>query len=507
MLPSGATGDTGGPTASPGASLSGVTDVANADFAAAISGGDDGDLLGGYVSLATGDFNNDGVADIVVGAPMADGPDDARTDAGEAYLFYGPLEGEREVSEADLLIIGRSAGDNVGHSTATGDLNGDGVDDLVVGAPGVTAGWDPRSDQGRAYVFFGGEDLDGTRDLADDAYDFVVTGAEGFSRLGHSIAIDDTNGDGTADLVVGAPFAGREPGTAPGGPRTGVGEVYVIFGRGDLSGEVSIPSLQQDATFSGNEEFAQFGISLAVDDVNGDGDADVVVGASRVTTMDGSRPAGGAVYVFFGGTGLKGTQSVANSDQGVTILGASAGSTLGFPLTSGDFDGDGVADIAVGAQLEGAEDLQTVGVLRVLHGSEDLDGVVDLRTSEAPVHIAGSFTSEIFPSALSAGDLTADGVDDLLVGSVLAGTDANRPGAGMVYVLDGGPDFAADVDSVSDSGLAAFSGAAADDRLGAAIAVAEGPSPLLIMLAPNAAKGDSQDAGEVYVISKEQVGG
>jgi hypothetical protein len=91
----------------------------------------------------------------------------------------------------DMTVYGAKEGDQLGTSVLAADLNGDGVDDIVVGAPGVTAGDDPRTDQGRAYVFFGSDSVPETVDLADGGFDFTVTGAEGFSRLAHPMASGD----------------------------------------------------------------------------------------------------------------------------------------------------------------------------------------------------------------------------------------------------------------------------------------------------------------------------
>ena len=297
-------------------------------------------LAAGLPSLASGDFNGDGVDDIVIGAPFADVQD--REDAGAAYVLFGPISDgtiDLEESNPDVVVFGAIEGDNLGFSVLGGDLNGDGVDDLILGAPGVTAGADPRTDQGRVYVFFGGEDLGGEFDLVDEPWDFVATGAEGFSRLGHAIAVGDVNSDGVGDLVLGAPFAGRQPGTPPGSGRTHLGEVYAIFGSQDLAGEVNTTFQEHDFTASGQEEFGEFGVDVAAADVNGDGTDDIIVGAQRAD-IEGRADAG-AIYVFYGGSNLTGLKEIANDEEDAKILGGAAGDGLGFPLSVADFNGDG----------------------------------------------------------------------------------------------------------------------------------------------------------------------
>ena len=143
-------------------------------------GENDDDLLTGSASVALGDFNGDDEADLLVGAPMADGPEEARVDGGEAYIIFGPLEGELDLAndDAGVTIYGALPGDSLGYTVLAGDLNNDGTDDILVAAPGVTAGFDLRTDQGRIYVFYGGSDLKDTYDLTEDVFDFTVTGAE-----------------------------------------------------------------------------------------------------------------------------------------------------------------------------------------------------------------------------------------------------------------------------------------------------------------------------------------
>ena len=466
-----------------------------------LAGEDEADLVTGSHSLAFGDFDNDGRSDLLVGAPQADGPENQRTDGGEAYVIFGPLAAERTLGagKADVTIFGAQPGDSAGFSVLSADLNGDGVKDILVGAPGVTAGFDPRSDQGRIYVFWGGPGLRERRtiDLASDAYDFTVTGAEGFSRLGHSMAAGDVNGDGVTDLVAGAPFAGRQPGSPPGSERTAVGEVYIIFGGKDLKGEKNIAGLEQDVLISGAEAFGQFGASTAVSDLNGDGKADIVTAAYRGSA--GDRPSGGTAYVFYGRSDFNKRLAVADGDQDVTILGPAAGAAFGFPITGGDFNGDGKGDVAVGAQLEsGPTGGQSQGALRAFYG-KDLPAEIDLSKTAADVTVTGRMAGEIFPSSLASADLNDDGADELVIGSQLAGA-GQASAAGAVWVLEGRA-LPSRLHLAVEPAWLSVPGAAAGDGLGGAVAagkLSDGQSAIAALAA--AAVSDGKRAGIVYAL-------
>jgi hypothetical protein len=492
------------PNGSPGAAGAPATiDLASETGVTSYAGRDEGDLINVSATVAVGDFNDDGNVDALVGAPQADGPDDEREDSGEAYVMFGPLDESRDLGagDADVTIFGAAAGDGLGFTTLAGDLNGDGVDDVIIGAPGVTAGFDPRSDQGRIYVFFGDSGFgdDAERDLAEDVFDFTVTGAEGFSRLGHALAIGDVNDDGVQDLVGGAPFAGRKPGTEPGGERTALGEVYVIFGSDDLDGEKNIARDEFDVLLSGGAPFGQFGAAVGAGDVTGDGTDDIVVGAYRATG-DAESGVSGVAYVFRGDSDLEGRLSVEDDDQGATITGPAL-SSLGFPLAVADFSGDQIADIAIGAQLESAGLLERQGAVHVILGSESFGGEVDAGEA-ARTTITGAGTAELFPSALGAADIDGDGAADLITGSSLAEA-ADRPGAGVVRVFTRLNEGLTTFDLTTDISPITILGAGADDRLGGAVtggAVGNNGRGLLVLAA--GADGDDGDGntGVVYVV-------
>jgi hypothetical protein len=465
------------------------------------------DLLASSTSVALGDFNDDGSTDLLMGAPQADGPDGSRADAGEAYVILGPLDGEVDLlsQDPDLTIYGALAGDGLGNTTFAGDLDDDGVDDIMVGAPGVTAGFDPRTDQGRLYVFYGGDDLGESAelDLAEDVYDFTVTGSEGFSRLSSAVDLGDVNDDGRTDLVVSSPFAGREPGTPPGGPRTGIGEVYVILGTGQrLTGEKNIAADDYDVLLSGDTEFGQFGASIAVADFNGDGYDDVVTGAHRTAAANG-RPSGGAAYVFFGKSDISGRISIQDGGQDMSIVGAGPGSAFGFPVASGDFNGDGVADIAVSAQSEPIGSASAAGSIRIFLGEGDLPEEIDLSVQGPSSYLTGSEAGMLLPTAMAVGDVTSDGIDDLVVSAAFAGADLSRANGGLVYTLMGGSDLPETIAVDDLSSPPPIVGPVREARLGAAIAIGpvDGNRAELGLLAPAYSPSEERAGlGAVFVL-------
>jgi hypothetical protein len=337
----------GSPTLAP------TIDIAQGEQGLALFGAETRDRLG--VRLAAGDANRDGVQDILVGAFLADGPENARYQAGEAYLIFGSpsLSGARDMAQGDydLAIIAAEADEQLGYYLAMGDLNSDGIDDLIVGAFRADGPENRREDSGEVYVIFGSPSLGGVLDLASASPDVTVMAADKGDDLGAAVASGDVNGDGIDDLLIGAPRA-----DGPGNTRGGAGEAYVVLGSPSLKGSFDIALAEQDVTILGADPVDRLGASVASGDLNGDGVDDIILAAEAGDGPDNAREDGGEVYIVLGPVSPGQTVDIALNQHSAAIFGEKEGDFFGVGLAAADWDGDGQADVLATARAADGPD-------------------------------------------------------------------------------------------------------------------------------------------------------
>jgi hypothetical protein len=461
----------------------------------------------GLISIAAGDVNGDGQLDIIAGAPRADGPADSRPGCGEVYVIFGPAARERALDlaqgEQDVTILGSDGDDNMGFSIATGDVNVDGIDDILLGAPGADGPANDRPQAGEAYVVFGSPSLEPTIDIALGQQDLTLFGTEEEDRLGISLAIGDASGDGNKDILVGA-FLGDGPDNA----RYQGGEAYLVFGGPSLGGTRDMAQGEYDLAIMSADEDDQLGYDVATGDLNNDGIGDLILGAFRADGPDNARNDAGEVYVVFGSRDLGGVLDLASTPPDVTVSGADAEDDLGEAVASGDVNGDGVEDLLIGASMADGTDnaRDRAGEAYVIFGSPSLQGSLDIDRGEQDVTILGADPGDRLGVALASGDVDGDGIDDVVLGAEGAdGQKNDRDKAGEAYVVLGSAALEATLDIALGGQAATIVGEQAEDEFGMRVAVADWDSDdradVLATARSAGPEGAREAGGRAYVIS------
>ena len=322
-----------------------------------------------------------------------------------AFVLFGPVTADRAVADADLLLQGPSSTSN-GYGSTLADLNGDGVADALVGAPNDdTAG----TNAGRTFLLYGPLTLGSIalENRADATLEGETTsGTSGIVVWGGG----DTDGDGISDLLISA--------TGDSSAASHSGSAYLV--RGPVSGSYDLGSADGIYRGEGANDYA--GYASALGDLDGDGLADVVLGSYNSTTASYS----GSAYVVNGPA--TGTLGLGSADA--ILRGAAAYDYFGLAIAVGDLDGDGTDELLLGspgdstaASFAGAAWLFTA----------PLSGT--LASTDATAAFLGETSGDRAGTAVALGDLDGDGYGEVVVGAPNEGTGGAHGGA--VYRLGG----------------------------------------------------------------------
>lgn len=373
-----------------------------------------GDQVG--YSVSAGDVNGDGISDVIIGANLLN------TNRGAGYVVFGSRTAWAATFALSALtgangarFEGVIAGGNTGFAVGSGDVNGDGYSDIIIGTPYA------NTNSGIVYTVFGASTYSSATYTLDAN---VVTGVidaaatKGFAiepigtddLLGSSIAVGDTNGDGFADIVMGhTGYTGN------------IGLASIVMGKG--RGKWKTPMRARFLNgFNGWHAFGKtsgdkFGASVAIGDVNGDAVGDIIIGAPDATA--GGNALAGVTYVLLGNNSHKRRQFYTdniNSYNGYEIYGIAAGNRSGTSVAVGDINADGIGDVVIGAPYT----TTSAGATYVVFGSRTTPGVtfnLSALNGTNGFTLAGAVAGELLGWSAVTGDVNGDGKSDVITGA------------------------------------------------------------------------------------------
>jgi hypothetical protein len=381
---------------------------------------ENGDSFG--QALAVGDFDQDGRDDLAIGIPGED--IDGVSGAGAVEIRYGAtdrsaaLETRRFFLHENLPgVAGSCSTDDLwGEVLAAGDLDNDGFDDLVVGAPSESVNGD--SDAGRIWIFYGsnaGIVVSGSQ-IVDEDTSNVPSDTTPNDRFGQAIALNDRNGDGFADLAIGVEHW-------DGVPRTGGVHLINCNASGPIFTTALLVTQDSFGFADQDEDFDRFGRALAGGDFDADGFGDLAIGVPHEDFgTEGSETVdAGVVHILYGSPVSQtsgGTAYLSKSTSGVPGD-PTESDQMGTSLVAADFDGDGYDDLAIGVPGERTVPGSFVGAVTVVRGGAE--GMTTAHSSSWNLDKPGipgtASPSDFFGWRLGAGDFDGDGHADLAIGA------------------------------------------------------------------------------------------
>jgi hypothetical protein len=357
----------------------------------------------GVTVLSRGDFNGDNITDLMMCVDSL-----SKILFGTKLGYPATLLLDTLTGQTGMQIVAQDFYNQryyIGETLASGDLNGDGVADVAIGARNSVGS------PGTAFVAFGArKNLPSSLSLGrlNGTDGFKINGVAAKDDAGASLAFGDINGDGIADLIIGAPARTVATGTG----------AYTLFGS-----RQSWPETIDLSTLNGTSGFAAKGVTpydmagtaVASCDVNGDGISDLVIGAPQ-----GGANAG-AVHVVFGSKTFPASVNLSSLDgnNGFSIIGINPGDETGFSLSCGDFNGDGIPDLIIGARSAPKTTEAGPGIVYVINGKSHFPATINLLNlgKNEGTRILGTNNGQMLGNSLDTCDVNADGKIDILIGA------------------------------------------------------------------------------------------
>lgn len=431
-------------------------------------------FLAGARSTAFGNIDGDAYDDLIIGVPEYNG------NAGAVYVIYGDagypaFEYSLGLLPSDIrmTIINGQPGDRVGYAVAAADVDSDGFDDVVIGAPGANV---PNvQNAGACVVVYGSAEMPGSPegtgtnlypDIDNPTVPDTLTiyyGIDPGDLCGSAVAAGDMTNNGLADVVVGAPNANVSN-------KAGAGEAYLfqsaVSRRGKGLNAAGNPSIDKWYKIYGGSVSALLGTALAVGDVNGDGFGDLAIGApgvggGRVYVLSGSGDPVGFLLIDFAAFGFGEINGTGNDDL------------FGSSIAIGNFDGDKAQDILIGAPKADITPEDNLGGVFLVLGGDSLvtDAVINLANTPGTYgdsRIIGAAENTGLGKTVALGDVNGDGLDDIIYGQTTTdSTSGTAVGSVSVHFAGSVASF---VDLSTDSPHVIIYGGTADDAFGAAVA-------------------------------------
>jgi hypothetical protein len=434
--------------------------------ATVIFGADAFDYLGTEVWIA--DVDGDRYADALIGAQQADGPDNGRPGAGELVIVWGHaaiggnvLDLRVDVGTAVTTVYGADRGDRLGVWVGAGDADGDGIDDVLIGADQGDGPDALRTHAGETYIVYGGPALRQRRTIDVGARDVPLTVIYGIDEEDHSgctVRGVDLDRDGAAEVLIGAGInrlsaaadaqGGLGAHATAGGDGSAndldnVGEAYVVFGvRGERPQAIDLRSPPPSAAIIwGVSSGDVWGEELFGGDFNGDGYGDVLIGALTSDGLEGFNS--GALALILGSPALPGARiELAGPPAGTTIFYGRRNSIAGDTAMLIDINRDGKDDLIIGSPQGAPMSRVNAGIVDIFFGtSTALPAIIELRDPPAaflPYQVFGAEAGDMLAYSMAYGDVDGDGVIDPIINAMGAdGNDNVLDRAGDAFVLSG----------------------------------------------------------------------